>query len=169
MMGCRNRKHPKYCFSSLSRTEKNLGIAPRTRRKAALKANVVLRPERIPKGGRCVAQRILSDDCRWQSLYEIIGFADSASLRPHSFLLSWRDKKEAPGGTQLKCVKGFGNFADIQYKKPPRVFPGRCCKEPIFNSLPGSGRRRGGIFRIPRRRILPAPKWDRPASDRKSP
>ena len=42
---------------------------------------LVLRPGGIPKGGRCVAQRILSNDCRWQSLYEIIGFADSAPLR----------------------------------------------------------------------------------------
>ena len=75
---------------------------PRTRRKAAQKANMVLRPERILKGGRCVAQRILSNDCRWQSLYEIIGFADSASLKPHSCGASWRDKKLPAGGTQVK-------------------------------------------------------------------
>ena len=37
---------------------KNLGIAPRTRRKAALKANLVLRPGRILKGGRLCRQRL---------------------------------------------------------------------------------------------------------------
>ena len=95
------------CLVKKNRTRKNLGIAPRTRRKAALKANMVLRPERILKGGRCVAQRILSNDCRWQSLYEIIGFADSASLRPHSCGASWRDKKLPAGGTQPKRGQGY--------------------------------------------------------------
>ena len=33
--------------------------------------------------------------------------AVSASLKPHSFPLSWRDKKGAPGGAQLKCGCGF--------------------------------------------------------------
>ena len=83
---CFKRTSPKHCFST-----------PRARRKGFLREGGASRSESnesIAGGNRTINTSALRRELA----------AVSASLKPHSFPLSWRDKKGAPEGPGLYAI-----------------------------------------------------------------
>ena len=86
---CFDKTSPKHCFSNVNACREGFSREGGASRSES--------NESIASGNRTTNTSALR---REQA-------AVSASLEPHSFPLSWRDKKEAPGGTQPTGEQSF--------------------------------------------------------------